>query len=121
MIRMAPGAVRKSPRGRGGTGRHAGFRCGGRKPWGFESLRPHLGSAYGPNGPPSGSGAPPFAVWTPVPRGNWGQLGDPARVMEEAVLVCRDFTEIGANMRVGLVLGAGGVVGASWLIGALDA
>src|SRR5678816_3661985 len=27
----------------------------------------------------------------------------------------------GGRMRVGLVLGAGGVVGASWLIGALDA
>jgi hypothetical protein len=27
--------------GRGGTGRHAGFRCRWRKPWGFESLRPH--------------------------------------------------------------------------------
>src|SRR3954469_15601255 len=28
-------------RGRGGIGRHAGFRCRWRKPWGFESLRPH--------------------------------------------------------------------------------
>src|SRR3954452_6529535 len=27
--------------GRGETGRHAGFRCRWRKPWGFESLRPH--------------------------------------------------------------------------------
>src|SRR5262245_47483239 len=28
-------------RGRGGIGRHAGFRCRCRKVWGFESLRPH--------------------------------------------------------------------------------
>src|SRR5690349_3994076 len=27
--------------GRGETGSHAGFRCRWRKPWGFESLRPH--------------------------------------------------------------------------------
>ena len=27
--------------GRGGTGRHAGFRCLCRKAWGFKSLRPH--------------------------------------------------------------------------------
>ena len=32
---------RGGPRGRGGTGRHAGFRCRCRKAWGFESLRPH--------------------------------------------------------------------------------
>ena len=31
--------------GRGGTGRHAGFRFRWRKPWGFESLRPHQGAA----------------------------------------------------------------------------
>jgi hypothetical protein len=36
-------AVRCVPRfsGRGGIGRHAGFRYLWRKPWGFESLRPH--------------------------------------------------------------------------------
>ncbi len=28
-------------RGRGGIGRHARFRIWWRKPWGFESLRPH--------------------------------------------------------------------------------
>jgi hypothetical protein len=33
------------PRGRGGTGRRAGFRFQYRKMWGFESLRPHQ---YGP-------------------------------------------------------------------------
>ena len=38
------GAVRGVRGGRGGTGRHAGFRCRWRKPWGFESLRPHPAS-----------------------------------------------------------------------------
>jgi hypothetical protein len=33
---------------------------------------------------------------------------------------CRRGT-VRANMRIGLVLGAGGIVGGSWLIGALDA
>ena len=36
-----PGATR----GRGGIGRHAGFRCRWRKPWGFKSLRPHMAGA----------------------------------------------------------------------------
>src|SRR3954471_22950300 len=35
-------------RGRGGIGRHAGFRCRWRKPWGFESLRPHRRRRIGP-------------------------------------------------------------------------
>ena len=47
--RAARGDVRV-PSGRGGTGRHAGFRCRWRKPWGFESLRPHPASVAVPSG-----------------------------------------------------------------------
>ena len=46
----------EAPRGRGGTGRHAGFRIRWRKPWGFESLRPHQklrGTGTGSHTPPA--------------------------------------------------------------------
>src|SRR5690349_8709399 len=35
-------AQRGTASGRGGIGRHAGLRSRWRKPWGFESLRPHF-------------------------------------------------------------------------------
>lgn len=45
LSRQGPWATRATlidpARGRGGTGRHAGFRFQWRKPWGFKSLRPH--------------------------------------------------------------------------------
>ena len=46
-IQSGAGRVRRFARasGRGETGRHAGFRCRWRKPWGFESLRPHSRAA----------------------------------------------------------------------------
>ena len=42
-IRRGPRATVRAS-GRDETGRHAGFRCRWRKPWGFESLRPHSGA-----------------------------------------------------------------------------